>query len=289
MRPYTLGRWLLAGLLGASCVPGCTEVGPRRVVVVRRYYASASPNEQAVPAAQFAATPYNPSGRPVQSTAQVAQKNAPAPVESVSVDTTPPLTPEVPAETAPLQVAEQANPTLAAPQPVDELSPAETQECGTVAAAAPPPSESACSAVQESLAPVTVLSEIPSSPPPPAIDPDAKPLFPRGEPAPARRSFVDLSAAPCFAHASDYSWITGQVEQSRAAKEWRLRYASVDEEDRYGGRVVLIEDQHLAYLKDGDYVRVRGHMTSTDEATGRATYRIESFEVLHDPNGGASK
>src|SRR5262249_48796028 len=48
--------------------------------------------------------------------------------------------------------------------------------------------------------------------------------------APARRkSFVDLTAAPCFGHAPDYSWVSGQVEYSRVRKEWRLRYASADE------------------------------------------------------------
>src|SRR5438067_1384359 len=67
--------------------------------------------------------------------------------------------------------------------------------------------------------------------------------FPRAEPAPQRKSYVDLSAAPCFAHAPDYNWIIGQVEYSSIAKQWRLRYTSVDEVDRYGGRVALIENQ----------------------------------------------
>jgi hypothetical protein len=97
---------------------------------------------------------------------------------------------------------------------------------------------------------------------------------------------VDLTAAPCFSHSPDYRCLTGQVEHARTANEWRLRYASVDEEDRYGGRVILIEDQHVSYLSDGQYVRVRGHLASTDDGTGRASYRIESFEVLRDPNGG---
>jgi hypothetical protein len=119
--------------------------------------------------------------------------------------------------------------------------------------------------------------------PPPAAEP--KTTFPRAEPAPARKSYVDLTAAPCFSHAPDYNWIIGQVEYSRIAKEWRLRYASVDETDRYGGRVTLIENHHLTLLRDGQYVQVRGHLVNPDNAgDGPAYYRIESFRGLADPN-----
>jgi hypothetical protein len=114
-------------------------------------------------------------------------------------------------------------------------------------------------------------------------DASPRPTFPRAEPTTTRRSYVDLSAAPCFSHAPDYSWLVGQVEHSRAAREWRLRYASVDEADRFGGRVVLIENQHVGYLADGQYVQVRGHLVNTDRSED-ARYRIESFEVIHDPN-----
>jgi hypothetical protein len=121
--------------------------------------------------------------------------------------------------------------------------------------------------------------------PPVAPSPaEVQPTFPRAEPAPARRSFVDLSAAPCFSHTPDYREITGQVEHSRTANEWRLRFASVDESDQYGGRVALIENQHVNYLADGQFVRVRGHLVDTGEVGGSAHYRIESFEVLKDPN-----
>jgi hypothetical protein len=113
----------------------------------------------------------------------------------------------------------------------------------------------------------------------------ARTAFPRAEPAPVRKSFVDPTAAPCFAHATDYSWITGQVEYSRNGKEWRLRYASVDETDQYGGRVVLIENHHLSLLQDGQYVRVQGYVVNPDTAgQGPVNYRIESFQTLQNHN-----
>lgn len=82
---------------------------------------------------------------------------------------------------------------------------------------------------------------------------------PRGEAPPARRSFVDITAQPSFAHAEDYSWLVGQVEYSCIRKGWRIRYASVDEDDRYGGSATLADEGQLGNLKDGQLVRLTGH------------------------------
>jgi hypothetical protein len=110
-------------------------------------------------------------------------------------------------------------------------------------------------------------------------------LFPRSAPSPDRKAYVDLSAAPCFGRAHDYSWIIGKVEHSSISKEWRLRYASVDEPDKFGGRVILVENQHVGYLRDGMYVQVRGHLVNADPSgKGRAFYRIESFQMVENPN-----
>lgn len=120
---------------------------------------------------------------------------------------------------------------------------------------------------------------------PSATGPGQAAHYPRGAPTAERRSFVDLTAAPCFAHAPDYSWIVGRVEYSSITREWRLRYASVDEVDRFGGRVALIENQHVSYLADGMYVQVRGHLVNPEETDNRPTfYRIEWYRVVDNPN-----
>src|SRR5947209_7470472 len=49
-----------------------------------------------------------------------------------------------------------------------------------------------------------------------------------------RRSYVDLTAKPWFGHAPDYSWLSGEVTFS-AGSGWKLRFASVDESNPYGG------------------------------------------------------
>lgn len=106
-----------------------------------------------------------------------------------------------------------------------------------------------------------------------------------GEPALRRRSFVDTTAAACFGHAPDYSWLSGQVEHSAARNEWRLRYAAVDETDRYGGAVRLIQNKHVEYLTDGQYVRVEGHVATPQSPEGKPTYyRIQSFKTIEKAN-----
>jgi hypothetical protein len=95
----------------------------------------------------------------------------------------------------------------------------------------------------------------------------------------ARRSFADITADPCFAHASDYTWLQGELQYLHGRNAWRVRYASVDEEDRYGGGVTLVGPGLSSSLKDGQMVRVTGRILDTDSHDG--TYRADSIEVLH--------
>ncbi len=136
--------------------------------------------------------------------------------------------------------------------------------------------------------PVATLGfqELPDSAAPPTVQLtvplDAPIPQPRDEREPTRNNFVDLSAVPCFSHAPDYNWIIGQVEYSRIAKEWRLRYTSLDNVDQHGGRVILIENHHVTLLRDSQYVHVRGHLVNSPSDDGPMHYRIESFRVLEN-------
>jgi hypothetical protein len=113
---------------------------------------------------------------------------------------------------------------------------------------------------------------------------ETPPLGSRGETAPRRKSFVDLTASPCFGHAPDYAWLSGQVEHSRILGAWRLRYASVDESDRFGGSVTLVENSQAGYLRDGDYVRVEGHLVDPSSTDHSPAYNIEAFKIIDKPN-----
>jgi hypothetical protein len=102
----------------------------------------------------------------------------------------------------------------------------------------------------------------------------------RGEEPPQRKSFTDISAHSSFAHAPDYTWLSGEVEYSRIGKGWRLRYASVDEEDPYGGSVTLTEHTLLHGLKDGQIVRVQGRLSSSTAKGTAPPYLIDSLQPI---------
>jgi hypothetical protein len=101
---------------------------------------------------------------------------------------------------------------------------------------------------------------------------------------PARKSYVDITARSCFGHSDDYSWISGELQYSHLSKAWRLRYASVDEVDKYGGSMTLVCDRPSTEFKDGVCVRIRGHV---DDMSGRSTappYQVESVQIIEKPD-----
>ena len=103
----------------------------------------------------------------------------------------------------------------------------------------------------------------------------------RGEPAPVRKSYVDITSQPSFSHAPDYSWVSGELQHWQATKSWRLRYSSVDEADPYGGSVTLVGgERQLELLKDGQSVRVQGALLHQDAAGSAPPYQVESIQPL---------
>src|SRR5205807_8020815 len=99
-------------------------------------------------------------------------------------------------------------------------------------------------------------------------------------PAP-RRSFVDLTAQPWFKHAQDYSWLVGQLHFNRTENSWRLRYASLDENDPYEGEVTLAYCSVLHYLRDGHYVKVYGHLTDPLKKQLGSPYKVSSMASVN--------
>src|SRR5262249_37348321 len=71
-----------------------------------------------------------------------------------------------------------------------------------------------------------------------------------------RRPYVDITAKPCFSHAPDYSWVQGELVHLHSHNCWRIRYASVDEDDKYGGGVNLIETGPMDNFQEGQLVRI---------------------------------
>ena len=56
---------------------------------------------------------------------------------------------------------------------------------------------------------------------------------------------------PVYGHATDYSRLIGKIQQVHVTGEvWKIRYARLDEQDRWGGSVVLSPDARLDRFED---------------------------------------
>ncbi|MBY0525287.1 MAG: hypothetical protein K2R98_17910 [Gemmataceae bacterium] len=85
-------------------------------------------------------------------------------------------------------------------------------------------------------------------------------------------------------NADDYSWITGQLIYVHAdGGRWVLRYASVGQEDKYGGSVVLATAAEMKNYREGDLVSVTGEVLNNGRATrhlGGPLYRVENIAMI---------
>jgi hypothetical protein len=82
-----------------------------------------------------------------------------------------------------------------------------------------------------------------------------------------------------FAHAPDYSWLLGILEESTAG-HLELRYAPTFAEDRCGGRVTMPEDTRLGVFQPGDLLFVEGEIQNF-AGPSPAVYFIRSAIRLH--------
>jgi hypothetical protein len=93
-----------------------------------------------------------------------------------------------------------------------------------------------------------------------------------------------LSARDQVGHEHDYSWITGCLYFVHTdGGRWVLRYAELDQVDRYGGSVVLAPGTDMANYREGDLVRVHGAVLGEGRASrslGGALYRADVIEMV---------
>jgi hypothetical protein len=93
-----------------------------------------------------------------------------------------------------------------------------------------------------------------------------------------------VSARDQVGHEHDYSWITGFLYYVHTdGGRWVLRYADLDQVDRYGGSVVLAPGTDMANYREGDLVRVHGKVLSEGRASrslGGALFRVDVIEMV---------
>jgi hypothetical protein len=100
------------------------------------------------------------------------------------------------------------------------------------------------------------------------------------EPPVKRRTYTDITADPAFAHAPNYSWLVGMLEPGRERDTWCLRFCSVDEEDRYGGSVTLVNAGPTSEFQYGRLARVEGELLQSDSQGLKPEYRVRSLKLL---------
>jgi hypothetical protein len=192
--------------------------------------------------------------------------------------------------------------TPAAPNPVPPPSPPRKappgylpdlvqtpQGSGQWATVAPPaaPADQPRPAPRPTTLEVAESSETPPvrpTPPPPRSSPSSDIIIHEGPPCPTETksapAFAETdSAGMGFGHAPDYSCLRGQVE--RSLRGVRLRFAPVDQVDRYGGSVTLIGPL-AEQLRDSQSVRVRGQLLNPDAQSPAPDYRVLSIEMVHE-------
>jgi hypothetical protein len=86
-----------------------------------------------------------------------------------------------------------------------------------------------------------------------------------------------------YHHSPDYTALVGELNYNTRQGMWRLRYAPVDEEDRYGGCVTLDSGSRMMQgFKNGQRVRVDGMLSDPDSRELSPGYRVRDIFPLAD-------
>jgi hypothetical protein len=102
-----------------------------------------------------------------------------------------------------------------------------------------------------------------------------------------RRSFTDVTAKPGMEHAENYGWLKGELQclhGPNGSMTWNLRYASVDEEDKFGGSVTLVDMGRGHNFQSGQMVKVEGEVLDpeTKPIGGQSfKYRVRNIEAVN--------
>jgi hypothetical protein len=257
MKPISIRRWLAAAVLGSTMAAGCrhAESSPAPPL------AMAAPHLPTVTTVKAE----EPAASPATTVAAVLPDSEGAAREPIASA----LPPMPPADLIPsLEEIRRRGPEVIR---VAEAKPAPGQSSdGTGVKFVQFEKPEVSSEVSAPLAPVAA-----SAPAPHAENPVP------------RRAFVDISAQPCFNHSEDYSTLSGRLEHF--GRSWRLRFASVDEVDPYGGSVTLVQDTRLGEHHDGEYVQVQGHLLDGEARRSAPSYQIDSIQVIEHQGQPASQ
>ena len=98
--------------------------------------------------------------------------------------------------------------------------------------------------------------------------------------APKAGHLPPVGDARAASHANDYSWISGELKHYDISNVWRLRYSPAGEHDRYNGSVTLMGAGSLSKFKDGELVRVTGHLADAESSAPNPVYVVDSIQPV---------
>jgi hypothetical protein len=82
----------------------------------------------------------------------------------------------------------------------------------------------------------------------------------------------------------DYSWVTGQLFYVHAdGGRWVIRYTAVDEQDKFGGSIVLAPGTDMRNYREGDLVSVNGKVLSDARTSAHlpgALYQAANISLI---------
>ncbi len=91
------------------------------------------------------------------------------------------------------------------------------------------------------------------------------------------------SGSGLYGYEPSYATLSGRLEYSESARQWKLRYIPIDgPTDQFGGSVLLANTSRIEGFKPGDFVSVRGAIASP-AASSRGfspTYQLSEIDAV---------
>ncbi len=97
-------------------------------------------------------------------------------------------------------------------------------------------------------------------------------------------SSAPTGPAGLYGYEPSYASLSGRLEYSESARQWKLRYIPIDgQTDQFGGSVLLADSSRIEGFKPGDFVSVRGSITSAGQSSRGFSprYELSQIDAIH--------
>jgi hypothetical protein len=86
-----------------------------------------------------------------------------------------------------------------------------------------------------------------------------------------------------FAHAPDYSWVTGELWYVPSKNCWRIHYASAREDEKFGGTLTLVNPGTMTDFRIGQVVYIEGAPLAPVGASSGPLYQVNKVMEVATP------